>query len=172
MTEVIILPEYSTRIDTKFFARNSKTVAKDLLGRTLVREIPNTTTLYARIQEVAAYEGSQEDSMSKRVLSAPGTLIVSTKYGKRLLDIATSKIGKPSCITLIAATISDKRGKSELVHGPGNLTKILEIDKNYNGLPIELSPLWISGESIKEEKILKRNLSNLPKNCKGYFYFR
>ena len=156
-----------------FFARHADVVAKDLLGKTLVRERQNAATLYAIISEVASFEGSQEDSMTEGALYAPGTLVVSTKHGKKMLDIATYQICKPSCVTLISAVIGDQRGVREVVEGPGNLTKVLEIDKDsFHGLPIRLSPIWIGGQAVEEDRIVKRNKSNVPRNCKGYFYFK
>ncbi len=168
----IYIPKRSERLSELFFARDVITVAKDLLGRTLVRERPRGATLYAKICEVAAYEGNTEESMTEGASYAPGTLSISTKYGKRLLDIATDRTGKQSCITLIAGLVGDKRGVRELVQGPGKLTAALEIDKDLDGLLLRDSPLWIGGQAIEEEEILERRLANTPFNCKGYYYFR
>jgi len=170
--QYLYIPKPSERLSERFFARDAITVAKDLLGRTLVRERPRGATLYARICEVAAYEGNTEESMTEGALYAPGTLCISTKYGKRLLDIATDKKGKQSCVTLIAALVGDKRGVRELVQGPGKLTASLEIDKDLDGMLLKDSPLWIGGNTIEEQRILERMLSDVPFNCKGYYYFR
>jgi len=173
MSVEIYVPRRTEALEENFFARHADVVAKDLLGRTLVRERSNAATLYAVINEIAAYEGSQEDSMTEGAVYAPGTFAVSTKHGKRMLDISTYEVCKPSCITLISALIGDQRGVREFVEGPGNLAKVLEIDKDsFHGLPIRLSPIWIGGQGVDESQILKRNKSNVPRNCKGYFYFK
>ena len=90
-----------------------------------------------------------------------------------MLDISTDRICRPSCITLVGAILLDRVGKEKkMVQGPGNLACALDIDKDYNGLPIEISPVWIAGEPIEKSRILSRQLSGLPENCRGYFYFR
>ena len=168
----IYIPKRTEELQEEFFARNSESVAKDLLGRTLVRERKRKKDLYASIREISAYEG-QSSSMTKGVLYTPGTLIVSTKYGRNLLDISTQKIGDSSCITLISAIVGERGEEGELVKGPGNLTKALEIDKDsFDGWLLTLSPLWIGGQTIENDRVIKRNKSNMPSNCVGYFYFK
>src|SRR3989344_9476480 len=112
-----------------------------ILGRVLAVE-HEQRTLYARIQEVAAYEGTTE-YMTEKANLAPGTLIISEKYGRKLLDIATWELCKPSCVTLIAGTIRDGRGLREFAQGPGNLTYSLGIDDSVDSLPLAKSSVWI-----------------------------
>ena len=118
MSVEIYIPIRTEALEENFFARHADIVATDLLGRTLVREKPYAATLYAVINEIAAFEGSQEDSMTEGAVYAPGTFSVSTKHGKRMLDISTYEVCKPSCITLISALIGDQRGVREFVEGP------------------------------------------------------
>ena len=167
----IKIPGKSERLPLEFFARKAEAVARDLLGRVLVVERPRKCPLYARIHEASAYEG-EEDSSSKGILYAPGIVGISTKFGKRLLDISTNRQNIPSCVTLIGGDIHDGAGQREFAQGPGNLTKALEIGPEYDGLEITTPPLWIGGNSINPDIIKQRKLSNVPANCKGYFYFR
>lgn len=169
MTKIYI-PRRSEALDEAFFARPSESVARDLLGRTLVRE-RNGATLYAKIQELAVWDGDK-NHMRKETLSAPGTLIVFTSYAQKVFGISTDDIGKPSCVILRAATVGDKKGIGEYVEGTGMISEALDIDKDYNGLPLRHSPLWIGGQSVDENEILIRIKSKLPKNCKGYFYIK
>ena len=166
----IELPEKSERLPSEFFARKARDVARDLLGRVLVVKRPRKCTLYARIHEASAYEG-EEDSSSEGILYAPGIAGISTKFGKRLLDISTGRQNIPSCVTLISGDIYDGARQREFTQGPGNLTKALEIGPEYNGLEITTPSLWIGGNSINPDMIKQRKLSNVPANCKGYFYF-
>lgn len=170
MTDKLIIPKQSTRVYLDFFKRHADEVAKDLLGRVLVREI-GRSSIYIRLEEIAAYEGEVK-SMTKGALEQPGTIGVSTKYGKNLIDISTLAICEPSCITLIAGTIFDRKGLENYINGPGNLSNALKIDKMYDGVPLNFAKIWIGGTPIDKEQILKRNKSDLPINCKGYFYFR
>jgi 3-methyladenine DNA glycosylase Mpg len=173
MIREIILPDKRSRLERKFFSRRSDIVAQDLLGRILVHERPDAATLYLLIKEASAYQGKIK-STSKGLLCAPGTIGISTKYGQRMLDIATGEIAEPSCVTLIGGQIYDGRGFRVAVNGPGKLTSSLEIDRNYDGLIVDLgvSPVWIGGESVGDEQILRRKKSNTPENCLGYFYLK
>lgn len=168
MRNELKIPKQSTRIYLDFFKRHAEEVAKDLLGRVLVREI-GKNTIYFRLEEIAAYEGEVK-TMSKGALEQPGTIGVSTKYGRNLIDISTLAICQSSCITLIAGTIFDKENE-KYVRGAGNLSKKLGIDKTYDGVPLNFAKIWIGGNAVEPKEILKRNLSGLPINCKGYFYF-
>lgn len=164
------IPKYSSRIDRGFFARDSRTVALDLLGRVLVVQQPKDV-YYAKICEVAAYEGKTK-STAQTAIYYPGTVGISMKYGRHLLDISTDKSDKPSCVTLISALVEN--GEEErLIEGPGNLTKALGIDNRYDGVLIDSSPmLWIGGVNIDRGLIKERKRSGFSENCKGYFYFR
>lgn len=166
----IIIPKYSSRINREFFSREAKMVALDLLGKVLVVQHPNDI-YYARLCEVAAYEGKTKTT-AKTATYYPGTVGVSRKFGKNLLDISTGRLKQPSCVTLVSAIVENGED-SRLVEGPGNLTDALGIDYRYDGLLIDASPqLWIGGETIDADKIKVRKKSGLPANCKGYFYFK
>ena len=170
MNYEIIIPKLATKVDRKFFARGAEEVAKDLLGRTLVRERGNQARFYARLTEVAPWDGS--DTMVKETLYAPGTFLVLTRYAKEVFGVATEETGVPSCVTFISAAIGDRQGFREYAEGPGNLAEVLEIEKELDGVPIDFSPIWIGGESVNEDKIHQRKPSKLPAGCKGYFYFK
>ncbi len=168
----IEIPRKKTALGRYFFERSSTSVAKDLLGRIIVHERARGGILYAQIHEVAAWEGTTEKSMTEGALYAPGTLSISTKFGKNLLDIATDEMCKPSCITLIAGRVYDKTGERVFAQGPGLLCGALDINKSYHGLPIEISSIWIGGERIDPNTIMKRKKTNSLRNCKGYYYYK
>ncbi|MBX4196178.1 DNA-3-methyladenine glycosylase [Candidatus Pacearchaeota archaeon] len=166
------IPHKSTKITRDFFARHADEVAQDLLGRVLVFERSSRRCpVYARIYEVAAYEG-KADSMSEGAQYPPGLMSVSNKFGKNLLDIATLGVCKPSCITLVAAHIKDSRGRSEFYQGPGNVGEALDITKEYDSFPIDMFPLWIGGKPVDRSAVKKRDLTRDIPNYKGNFYFK
>ncbi len=69
--------------------------------------------------------------------------------------------------------IYDRSSFRQTAKGPGKLTEALEIDKeSFHGLPLRLSPIWFGREGIDREKIKKRNKAGIPRNYKGFFYFR
>ncbi len=160
----------ATRLDESFFATNAKTIAKSLLGKYLIRVFPNGSRVVGRIHEVAAYEG-ETDSSSDGMLYAPGTLSISTKFAKNLIDIATGDMGRPSCVTLISGLFDWGKNK-QLVQGPGNLSRALGIDRTYEGRSIEGRDFWIEIRDLYKGEILERSLKNASSNCKGIFYIR
>ena len=166
----IIIPRYSSRINREFFNRDSKMVAIDLLGRVLVVQHPNDI-YYARLSEIAAYEGKTKTT-AETATYYPGTVGVSRKFGKNLLDISTGRINDPSCVTLVSAIVENSK-EARIVEGPGNLTDALGIDYRYDGMIIDCSPqFWIGGEGVNVDEIRIRKKSRMPANCKGYFYFK
>ena len=151
-------PKENTKIDANFFARDSESVARDLLGKILVKGNMNGM-LYAQLNEIAPWSGNK-DSMVEQTISAPGTLFVLPRFGKNVLGIATGKEGIHSCVTLIGGNLYNRKGLDESIRGPGNLSKALDIDKpTYDGVPIDYSDLWIGGESVDDDKILFRSNS-------------
>ncbi len=172
------IPKSSTRLYLDFFARASEEVAKDLLGRVMVNERKGKSPLYVQLTEIAAYEGIVGDDIEKakkrhkNLFYSNGVLGVSSAYGKCLIDIGTQGLCEPSCVTLIAGILFNKRGISENLQGPGNLSEALEIDRSYDGVPLNFGAIWIGGFSVDQSQIQKRNKSNVPENCKGFFYFR
>ena len=166
------LPNKKEMLPRVFFARHAEKVAKDLLGRFFVVERPDKNPLYACLYEVAAYEGGAAGSMSKGSLYAPGTLSISTKFGKRLIDIATLEICRPSCVTLISGVVGDGYHKPEFVEGPGKLAAKLGINPDFDGLPVDIDQVWLAGESAEPEEIKKRSIKKATLNCKGFFYIK
>ena len=161
-----------------FFKRDSETVARDLLGRVMVHERSSKSPIYVQLKEIAAYDGFPGDNEEKarkkhgNLFILPGVMGVSSAYGNYMIDVGTKNGSEASCITLIGGDLFDKRGLREQAKGPGKLSKALEIDSSYDNAPINFGQLWIGGEAIDPDQILTRNKSNVPENCKGYFYFR
>lgn len=158
------------KLPMDFFMQNPDEVAKGILGMEIVRILPNGKEVRGRIQEVAAYRG-EEESVSDVAYYGPGIIGVSTKFGKRLIDIGTEYEGRSSCVTLISASFQWGRNR-QLVQGPGNLAKALKVDRSYDGTPILCNDLWIDPSTPQVEEIRVRELSNMPENCLGYFYIR
>jgi len=178
MVDKLYIPKESSKIHMDFFNRDSETVAKDLLGRVMVHKRGSKSPIYVQLNEIAAYEGfpgNDEDKARKKhgnLFMSPGVMGVSSAYGNYLIDVGTRNKDEASCITLIGGDLFDRRGLREQAKGPGKLSKALEIDSSYDNAPINFGQLWIGGEPIEENQILKRNKSKVPENCIGYFYFK
>ena len=149
-----------------FYDRSSVTVAKDLIGKTLVRKLESGEELSGIIVEVEAYGGSRDPAshafrgMTKRnkaMFGNPGHAYVYFTYGfYYCLNFVTNPGGVGATAVLIRALepksgleyMMEKRKTtvpSELASGPGKLCQALSIDKRLNGVPITTSedPIFV-----------------------------
>ncbi|MDD5704474.1 MAG: DNA-3-methyladenine glycosylase [Kiritimatiellae bacterium] len=123
----------STVLAASFFARDTVTVARELLGRTLCRRLAPRRVVRLRIVETEAYDGfddrashahAGETARTAVMYGPPGYWCVYLCYGMHwLLNIVTRERGYPAAVLI--------RG-CEGVHGPGRLTRALQIDRNLN----------------------------------------
>ena len=107
--------------------------ARELIGKVLVRQMPDGGILRARITETEAYFGESDTAChachgrTKRteVLYHPaGTIYVYLCYGIHwMLNLVTGRLDDPQAVLI--------RGV-EGVSGPGRVTKFLAIDKSLN----------------------------------------
>ncbi len=159
------------KLKKNYFTKDAETIAKGLLGRYLVSELPSGRKIKIRLTEIAAYEGETKTTY-KGASYAPGKISISTKFGQILIDIATGKENNVSCITLRGGEV-DLEGRMEPIKGPGKLTQILGITKSnkefYDGANIYDNRIWIEGKPIDESQI-KKLKCNSP-NCKGIYKF-
>ncbi len=147
-----------TAIPTDFFDRDIHVVARDLLGRDLVRETDGTLRS-GRIVEVEVYEGSNDRASHARtgtptartapMFADPGTLYVYTIYGiHQCLNLrAPSEIG-PGAILIRAcqplqglAAMAQSRGlatvrEKRLLRGPAMICQALHLGPEHSGLLI------------------------------------
>jgi len=149
------------------FEENSDRVARNLLGRYLSLRQQNGDIVRVRLRELAAYEGSANRT-SKKIGSSAGIVSISTKFGRKLLDIATGREGEFSCITIRGVDLEDLT-----VEGPGNVTGALGIDKAtqhlYDGIPAYGDIIWINGNPIDVDEIYEMGKNST--NCKGIYRF-
>ena len=127
-------------------------VAPDLLGRTLVRVLPDGTRLSAAIVETEAYEPGDPASHGFRRRSAfndtmfgpPGRLYVYFTYGNHwMMNVVTRHPDEPSAVLLRAARpleghteMARRRGRDreiDLCSGPGKLCRALGVDHEQDG---------------------------------------
>lgn len=135
----------NTRLTADFFRRNTVLVARELLGKVLVRVFPDGEIRRYAITETEAYCG-QEDlachaskGRTKRteVMFQPGGLVyVYLIYGQYwLLNFVTGKAGDGSAVLI--------RGL-EGFEGPGRLGRELQIDRTFYGENLTTSfRLWL-----------------------------
>ncbi len=123
-------------LPNSFFNRKTLTVARELVGKILVRKIGNKITR-EKITEVEAYVGPHDlashsshgkTERNKIMFEEAGTIYVYFAYGMHwMLNIVTEEKGFPAAVLI--------RG-TEYVSGPARLTKKLKVDKKLNGLKL------------------------------------
>ena len=151
---------FGRRLPRSFFGRPSTVVAPELLGRVLVRVLPDGTRLAARLGEVEAYEQGDPASHSYRgratrrtevMFGAPGRLYVYFAYGVHFCsNVVTGPDGYGSAVLLRAAEPLDgfeamaaNRGTDRLrllCSGPARLTQAFGIGRDDNGADLVKDP--------------------------------
>lgn len=155
-------PVKITCLPASFYARDTLTVAKELLGKYLVRQNAGKK-MVGRIVEVEAYIGESDPAChayrgltprTKIMYGTAGHAYVYFTYGMYfMLNAVTEREGFPAAVLIRALepvygfTDDDARPAS----GPGKLCRIMQIDKELNGEPLTGNRLWI-GELRSERK--------------------
>jgi len=158
------------RLKRGFYSKPSPNLAKDLLGKYLVRQT-HQGRITARIVEVEAYRGSDDPAshaytgMTARnrvMFGKPGLAYVYFIYGNHFcINIKAGREGVPGAVLIRAVEIIDgldlafknRNVKStvELSNGPGKLTKALDITRIHNGIDLTDSPeLFMCDPTVKE----------------------
>lgn len=133
-----------------FYNRPTLIVARELLGKYLVRRIRGKE-IALLITETEAYHGTKDLACQARAgLTArnapmwgkPGVAYVYFTYGMHwMLNLVTGPKGFPSAVLIRAL-------EGEL-NGPAKLTKFLQIDKRLNTKPLtKTSGLWVEDRGV------------------------
>jgi len=139
-----------TLLKAPFYHRPALEVAKDLIGKVLVRRLDGET-VSAMITETEAYIGPDDlachaakgcTGRTQVMFGPPGFWYVYFIYGIHwMLNVVTERDGFPAAVLI--------RGAGEW-DGPAKLTKALTIDKQLNGQPAARpSGLWIEDRGAK-----------------------
>lgn len=151
----------SNVLPQSFFDRPAAKVARDLIGKNLVRRIGKMRTAFA-VTETEAYEGvhdlASHSSKGRTVrtevmFGPPGHLYIYRIYGIHwMLNIVTGKVGEASAVLI--------RGV-EGISGPGRVTAAMDIDASFYGR--EATPktgLWFATAS---ESAAKPRIRSTPR---------
>ena len=137
------------KIQKDFFSRDAKAVAKDLLGKILIRKI-NNKELKAKIVETEAYFGEEDpasraskgkNKVSEMMRDEPGKILIYNVHKYKMLNIVTGKKDEPSAVLIRALEPINFNTRCS---GPGLLTNSLKIEKDLHGEEIfSLESIWI-----------------------------
>lgn len=151
------------RLKRSFFTRPTLMVAKDLLGRTLIRRIDGKK-LKGKIVETEAYCGPQDKAShvyggkkterNKVVFGKSGLIYIYLCYGIHWQMNITTDREKPECVLIRALEPLNSDGIE--ANGPGKLTKWLKLDKDFYGEDLVKSKrIWLTrGEKVDEDEIV------------------
>lgn len=170
-----------------FFLEDGICVARNLLGKIMVREEDGETYCF-KIVETEAYMGAEDKGAhvfenKKTERTAPlyeigGTTYIYLIYGMyHCLNIAANKEGIPHCVLIRAVQPLDEKAlafarnnrkikskkDTDLTNGPGKLCKALKIDKSLNNQLVTMkNALWIGEESQEDFEIVEAKRINIP----------
>jgi len=153
------------KLSRKFYSRPALKVAKELLGKYLIRKI-GRQKLVGKIVETEAYIGPKDRAShaflgkvtprNKTEYLEGGHIYIYLVYGMYWqMNITASKAGKPECV-LIRALEPLNKVEPHSTDGPGKLCRWLKLNKSFDGEDLTKSKrIWLEdrGEEIKRSRI-------------------
>ena len=146
----VIVNRSGGKLSRDFYARETLTVARELIGMYLVHE-HDGTRLIGRITETEAYKGPEDlaahsargrTPRTEVMFGPPGYAYVYFIYGFwYCLNIVTRPQGVPHAVLLRA--IEPVAGITDKTWGPGLLCRAMHIDRRLNGADLCGDTLWI-----------------------------
>jgi DNA-3-methyladenine glycosylase len=141
------------RLEKQFYEQPTLELAEQLLGKIFVRILPGNIRLKARIVETEAYLGQDDEAChawrgrtprNRIMFQTPGTMYVYFSYGCHyLLNIVSEPVNNAGAVLIRAmepvegiSFMEEQRGTriiTNLMSGPGKLTRALAIDCHSNG---------------------------------------
>jgi DNA-3-methyladenine glycosylase len=143
--------EPSACLPRGFFARDAATVARALLGVTVVHRGPDgdrrarivETEAYLDGDDLACHAARGRTARTEVMFGPPGHAYVYRIYGLHdMLNVVCDVEGAPAAVLLRAA--EPLKGITSAMHGPGRLTRALGIRKvEHGGIDLCGDTLWL-----------------------------
>ncbi len=157
----------------EFYERPTLKVAKDLLGKVLVKEEENRT-IYTTIVDVEAYVGPKDKAChaskgrTKRteIMFGPaGFTYVYLIYGMYyLLNIVTEREDYPAAILIRGLELFERdetRMHQTRIDGPGRVGRFLDLNRTYNGLDTtQGTTIWVEDHGLP---VSRKHIQALPR---------
>lgn len=172
--------EQATQIvESSWLTRPSTEVAPDLIGCTLVRQMPNGQVIRGLIVETEAYTPEDPACHAYRqrtprnwVMFGPaGVSYIYLIYGMYCcLNIVTDLDGVPSAVLIRAVELETmpiwvdrhKQPIHRIAAGPGKLCRVLQIDRNLSGQALQVgNPLWLEHRTLRFQRELNEQSKQL-----------
>jgi DNA-3-methyladenine glycosylase len=160
--EAVSNPRPSGKIlDASFFDRETVAVARDLLGKVVVREVDGRS-LWGRLVEVEAYlgpddlaahsAGGRRSPRNEVMYGAPGHAYVYFTYGMHhCLNFVTQPTGIPQAVLVRALEPGPGVGRCG---GPGLVCRALDIDRGLNGVPLTPPDLYVVDDRAPKRRVV------------------
>ncbi|HLQ62571.1 MAG TPA: DNA-3-methyladenine glycosylase [Candidatus Acidoferrales bacterium] len=143
----------------EFFERDTLVVARDLLGKLLVRGLDGRRR-WGRLVEVEAYLGPEDlaahsarglTPRNQVMFGPPGHAYVYFVYGMHhCLNFVTRPAGVPQAVLVRALEPGPEVGRCS---GPGLVCRSLQIDRSLNGAPLRPPALYLVDDGHRPERI-------------------
>lgn len=148
-------------LDAGFFERETVVVARELLGKVLVRELDGRK-LWGRLVEVEAYMGPEDlaahsvggrrSPRNEVMYGPPGRAYVYFTYGMHhCLNFVTRPEGMPQAVLVRALESGPGVGRCG---GPGLVCRALDIDRALNGVPLEPPLLYVVDDGAAKRRVI------------------
>lgn len=155
-------------LSRRFFDRSVVTVARELLGKFLVRR-RNGKTRAIMITEVEAYDGTADNAChaskgltprTKIMFGEAGRFYVYFTYGMHwLLNIVTGPKGYPAAVLIREGIATrhgycgEQQGIQNKINGPARITRYLRIGKLMNGKKANRKTgLWLEDRGVRVKR--------------------
>lgn len=148
-----------------FYERGAEDLARDLVGRILVRRLPDGRMLRGRLVEVEAYAGRNDKAChahrgktarNATMFGPPGQAYVYLVYGMHhMLNLVCAGEGDPQAVLVRALEPVEPSLSGTPWRGPGVLCRELSIDRSHDGMDL------CSGRDIWLEPGTPANLSEI-----------
>ena len=144
----------------EFFDRDTMAVARDLLGKVLVREMDGKR-LWGRLVEVEAYlgpddlaahsSGGRRSSRNEVMYGPPGHAYVYFTYGMHhCLNFVTRPEGTPQAVLVRALEPGPGVGRCG---GPGLVCRAFGIDRSLNGVALIPPALYVVDDNPPQRRV-------------------
>ena len=144
----------------EFFDRDTVTVARDLLGKVVVREVEGRR-LWGRLVEVEAYlgpddlaahsSGGRRSARNEVMYGQPGHAYVYFTYGMHhCLNFVTREEGVPQAVLVRALEPGPGVGRCS---GPGLVCRALHIDRNLNGAALVPPSIYVLADDAPSHRV-------------------
>jgi DNA-3-methyladenine glycosylase len=153
-------PPFGQVLGAAFFARETVDVARDLLGKVLIRQIDGWTA-WGRVVEVEAYLAPDDlashaargrrTQRNEVMYGDPGHAYVYFTYGMHFcLCFVTREAGVPQAVLVRALEPGAEVGRCS---GPGLVCRALKIDRSVNGLPLRPPDIYVVDDQVPRRRI-------------------